>query len=139
MEQIYFIYEDGKADGFKKFEEDLNIEIFSTYQIRMTIAEFTTISNILSQIGGFRSSIFLILTVLSGFFFKIFLKNLSQNIKEMDQSNESTQTIIGKVKDRLSYYGLYNLYDQMSIVETITKQNTELIKNLEQKDQQLEN
>jgi hypothetical protein len=77
----------------------------------MTTVEFKSLSKILSSIGGFKSALFTILTLLSPWFFGIFVVQLAKYIKEKEMSVDSEEEIIEKIKHRLSYHGLYRVHD----------------------------
>jgi hypothetical protein len=89
------------------------IEFKHSDDYEITNIEFKSITSILSTIGGFKSAIFSILTLLAPCFFHIFIQKLAEYIKDKDQSQEDTEKIKQKIKERISYYGLYKIYDRL--------------------------
>ena len=77
----------------------------------MSDVQFRTLAKIISMIGGFASALFGILALLNSVFYKKFLTKLGKIIQRTNQPGLTVDDIKQRIKERLSYIGIYTIYD----------------------------
>ena len=98
-----------------KLDEKQRLRVSKSGPIKITDAKYTSFGDVASQIGGFNNFIMMIFGGISGLFFTMFLNHVAIKIQEESSSDmdKSLGVIIDKIKERLSYLGLYYLFDRV--------------------------
>ena len=126
------------------FDKELHFE-----NDKHTILKFVSLSNVLSDVGGFAKSVTTIFTLIFGWYiYELFIKDLALLIKSNQTQNymESTQEsnlgdkkeneyVIESIKDRLCFYKIYSLFDR---VENIYKETIQSIDRAPKDDMNLD-
>ena len=105
----YESYSEALIDDFEKIENKILIDWFMLDEIQMNEAKFTSLSDILSKIGGFSSILLSIFTAASTISFSMFLKKVALNIKRKEKVDKDQSAIVQIIKDTCSYDGIYSL------------------------------
>lgn len=131
-EEVYKHWPDARADDFNKTSTDFRLYIEESKETSMKIDVTTeTLSGTASKVGGFVYCVMTAFALLSGLFFNMAMLKIAKDIllsqSQRQEYNESLDGIVKKMKERLSYVRVYNLFDQ---VDDHKKEVSELQKEL---------
>jgi hypothetical protein len=75
----------------------------------------------MTKIGGFKTALFALFTVLGGVFYNMFLTDIAKLIKRKLGGNQDLNTVKRIIKERISFFGIYNLHDQVDEIQEMTQ------------------
>ena len=104
--QLYKDIKEAKVDNFTKVMEKDTIYFLMDNESKVTEVKFYSIRDILGKIGGFNSLILAIFLRFQSLLWKNFLAKLAERI------GGDKDEVMPKLKERISYMGIYGLYDE---------------------------
>ena len=112
---MYPTIQQAKDDDFSKLEDYQFIKFTPATSSMVTDVHFFNIGDLTSSIGGFNSFMKTLFGMFLFLLFRMFIKSLAQTIKESypRDLNTKVEDIVIKIKERLSYLGVYSLYDRV--------------------------
>ena len=82
-------------------------------EAKIKIVKFSTLTTVLSKVGGFNASILAIFSLFYYVSWNMFVDTLARDLNKKDKSDERKNKIVRRIKTRLSYVNLYHLFDEV--------------------------